>query len=69
MPVILATWKAEIRRIKAQGQPRQIVQETPSAKWTGGVAQAVHCLLCKGEALSSNSSPTKKKKKKLAWVV
>jgi hypothetical protein len=38
------------------------------AKRTGGVAQAVQCLLCKCEALSLNSShsppPTKKKKKK-----
>jgi hypothetical protein len=26
---ILATWEAEIRRISFQGQPRQMVQETP----------------------------------------
>jgi hypothetical protein len=32
MPVILATWKAEIRRIMVQGQPRKIVHETPSPK-------------------------------------
>jgi hypothetical protein len=25
MPIILATWEAEIRRIEVQGQPRQIV--------------------------------------------
>jgi hypothetical protein len=25
----LATWKAEIRKIEVQGQPRQIVHETP----------------------------------------
>jgi hypothetical protein len=31
-PVILATWKAEIERIKVQGQPEQIVSETPSPK-------------------------------------
>jgi hypothetical protein len=41
MPVILATWEAEIRRTEVQGQPRQIVCETPiskitRAKWTGG---------------------------------
>jgi hypothetical protein len=54
----------------AQGQPRQIVHETPPisklirAKWTGGVDQAVKHLLCKYEAQSSNSSPIKKERKK-----
>jgi hypothetical protein len=33
------------------------------AKWTGGVVQEVEHLLCKHEALSSNSRVTKKKKK------
>jgi hypothetical protein len=33
-------------------------------KWTGGVVQAIEFLLCKHEALSSNSSSIKKKKKK-----
>jgi hypothetical protein len=41
--------EAEIGRISVQGQPGQIVPETPSpkttrAKWTGGVAQAVEHL-------------------------
>jgi hypothetical protein len=41
MPVILATCEAEIRRIEVQGQPWQIVPETPisritRAKWMGG---------------------------------
>jgi hypothetical protein len=30
----------------------------------GGIAEAVECLLCKCEALSSNSGPTKKKLKR-----
>jgi hypothetical protein len=30
--VILVTWEAEIRRIAVQGQPEQIVLETPSPK-------------------------------------
>jgi hypothetical protein len=34
------------------------------AKWTGGVAQAVECQLCKYEALSSNLPPPIKKKKR-----
>jgi hypothetical protein len=50
------------------GQSRQIVCKTLApkitrTKWTGGVVQAVERLLCKCEALSSNSSLTKKKKK------
>jgi hypothetical protein len=32
MPVILATREAEIERIEAQGQLREIVGETPSPK-------------------------------------
>jgi hypothetical protein len=59
---------AEIGRIETRSQPRQIVHETSiskitTAKWTGGVTQAVKHLFCKCEALSSNLSPTKKKKK------
>jgi hypothetical protein len=34
MPVIPATWKAEIGRIMVQGQPRKIVDETPISKIT-----------------------------------
>jgi hypothetical protein len=46
MPGILATQKAEIRRIMVQSQPRQIVCETlsqknPSQKMAGGEAQGV----------------------------
>jgi hypothetical protein len=52
--------EAEIGRIKVQGQPREIVPETPISKitrtkWTGGVAKVVEHLLCKLEALSSKS--------------
>jgi hypothetical protein len=32
MPVILATWEAEIQRAVVQGQHRKIVLETPSPK-------------------------------------
>jgi hypothetical protein len=33
MPIILATWEAEIRRIMKLGQPRHIVLETVSQKY------------------------------------
>jgi hypothetical protein len=35
MPVILATWEVEIRRIAVQGQLGQIVLETPSQPMAG----------------------------------
>jgi hypothetical protein len=46
MPVILATQKAENRRIKVRSQPRQIVHETLSQKKNhkkrvGGMAYGV----------------------------
>jgi hypothetical protein len=61
-PIILATWEADIGRIVVGGQPEQILQETSTvkitrAKWTGGMAPVVECLLCKHEMLSSNPSP------------
>jgi hypothetical protein len=61
--VILTTWEAEIRRIMVQGQPGQRIHKDPiskiiTAKWTGSVPHVVESLLCKCEALSSNSSPT-----------
>jgi hypothetical protein len=37
-----------------------LISKITRAKWTGGMTQAVACLLCKG----SNPSSTKKKKKK-----
>jgi hypothetical protein len=46
------------------GQSGQTVHDSISkiirAKWTGGVAKDIEHLLCKHEALSSNSNPTKK---------
>jgi hypothetical protein len=38
------------------------ISKITRAKWTGGVAWAVEYLFCKLKALSSNTSPTKKKK-------
>jgi hypothetical protein len=62
-PVILATW-AQIGKIIVQSQFGQIFPKTPfpkkkkktTAKWTGGVAQAVE-----HKALSSNPNSTPKK--------
>jgi hypothetical protein len=69
MLVILAGWKAEIIRIAVQGQPGEIVRETPifkinKAKWTGGMASAIDRLLWKLTGLSSNPSLTKAKQNK-----
>jgi hypothetical protein len=58
-PCILTTWEAEIWRITVQGQPGEIVCETPISK----ITRATEQLLCRCEALSENPSPTKKKKK------
>jgi hypothetical protein len=56
MPVILATWEAEIRRITVEGQQEQIVHHThlqnnQSKGWRSGSNG--------NSALSSNSSAAK----------
>jgi hypothetical protein len=68
--VIPATGKAEIERIVVRNQSLASSSQDPiskitRAKWTGGVTQAVECLLYKCKALSSNPCPIKKKKKKM----
>jgi hypothetical protein len=52
VPIVLAVWEAEIRRIMVEGQTRHKVNKTPTSKitrgnWTGGEAQAVELLLGK----------------------
>jgi hypothetical protein len=49
-----------LRPAKANSSEDAISIKTTRAKTTGGVAQAVECLLCKLKVLSSNPSPTKK---------
>jgi hypothetical protein len=64
MSIILAILEAEIRRTAVRSQPKQIVHETLSQKYTqkkGGLAE---CLPCKRETPSSNPSTAKNKKTK-----
>jgi hypothetical protein len=63
MPVILATQKAEIRRMEVQSQQRQIVCETlPQNKTKRGLVEWL-----KVEAPSSSPSSTEKQQKKLGY--
>jgi UDP-N-acetylglucosamine:LPS N-acetylglucosamine transferase len=76
MPVILATWEAEIRRITVRSQPRQIVHETlsrknPSQKRASRVAQGVglefkpqYCKKRKKEKEERKKERKKEKEKK-----
>jgi hypothetical protein len=73
MTVILATWEAEVGRIGIQGQPGQIVGETPpisikTRAKNGGVAQMIKHLLCNCEALSSNPIPIKKERARICLM-
>jgi hypothetical protein len=68
MPVILVTQEAEIRRIVVQSQPQanssqDPISKIPNTKRANRVAQVTECLPSKHEALSTNPSITKKKKK------
>jgi hypothetical protein len=69
MPVILATWEAEIGRTMVQGQSRKqkshLISKIPTQKRASGVAQA--SLPSKHEALSSNPSAKKKKEEAELW--
>jgi hypothetical protein len=72
MPVILATWEVEIRKITVPSQPQNIVPETlprkyPRPKKGHRVTQLIEHLPRKHETPSSNPSATKKKKKKLSY--
>jgi hypothetical protein len=65
------SWRTEIGRITVGGHLGQILHKTPifkftRAKWMGGMAHVTECLLCKQEALSSNSSCRKQTKKKIS---
>jgi hypothetical protein len=64
MPVILATQEGEIRRIAVQSQPLAKRKYSTQKNRAGAVPQVVECLPSKHEALSSNLSTDKKKKKK-----
>jgi hypothetical protein len=55
--------KDRVLRLAQASSSKDPISKISRAKWTGGVARAVESLLCKHEALSSNSSPTKKNQK------
>jgi hypothetical protein len=42
---------------------RYLISNITRVKWTGGVTEAVECLLCKHEVLSSKPQSYKKKSK------
>jgi hypothetical protein len=69
VPAILATWEAEIGRKPNQANSSKLpLLQNNKAKWTGGVIQAVECLLWKCKALSSNINSIRKEKKiSLLW--
>jgi hypothetical protein len=54
------TWEAEIRKTGSKpawaNSSQDPISKITRAKWTGGVAQAVGCLLCKCDTLSSYPS-------------
>jgi hypothetical protein len=73
MPVILATWEGEIRRISVQSQLgqnslRHLIPKNPTQNRAVGVAQVLEFLSSKRKALSSNPSTVKNKKPHLSTV-
>jgi hypothetical protein len=58
VPIILVTSEAEIWRIEVQGQAPSPEITRAKADWRCG--REVECLLCKHEALSSNTKKNKK---------
>jgi hypothetical protein len=64
IPVILAYWETEMRRTTPQANcSRDPHAPVTRAKWIGGMTQEVEHQLCKHKALTSNPSPTKKRKR------
>jgi hypothetical protein len=71
--VVCSSHPSDIRKKKIGGlwsrpawtKSESLFPKQPEQKWVGGVDQVVECLPCNCEALSSNSSITKNRKKKL----
>jgi hypothetical protein len=63
-PSYLGGWDWEDHSLRPawENSSRDSISKISRAKWTGGVAQMVECLLCQWETLSTNSSPAKKKR-------
>jgi hypothetical protein len=51
-------------RLAWANSSREPISKITRARWTGGVAQVVECLLCKCEALSLNPVPPQRRKEK-----
>jgi hypothetical protein len=66
IPIILATWETEIRRIMVQDQHRQ-KQVIKKEKRAGGMGQMLEYLHTNHKTLSSNPSTAKKKEKEGGW--
>jgi hypothetical protein len=70
MPVILATWETEIRRIEVPGQQvtKPYLQNNQSKKWTEGVGPSgkVLALQVGSPEFKSQSDPTPKNTKENA---
>jgi hypothetical protein len=58
-------WENCGSRLAQANSLKDPISKITRGKWTGGVVQAAVRLLCKHEVLSSNPSPTLKKKEKM----
>jgi hypothetical protein len=72
MPIILATWEAEMRRIEVEASMGKWFMKHLSQKYSiqkrfGGVVQMVEHLPSKCEVLSSNPSPKKTNQSRTYW--
>jgi hypothetical protein len=66
--------RRRMKRKKKKKNPSSVpvahapVSKITRTKWTEGVAQMVECLLYKHKVLSSNSGPTRKRRRARLWI-